>query len=119
MNTGPSRATRQLVAKRAHHVCEMCGLVISAGPHIHHRSPRRMGGSADPDINSPSNLMHLCFTCHGFVERNRYGGYVYGWLCRQGTNPAQQPVLILGNWYFLTVNGEYRDAPDPTEDHDA
>lgn len=63
---------------------------------IHHRYPRGMGGSSNPEINSTANLMVLCGTgttgCHGWVEAHRGQAREDGLLLHgielPGTNPA-------------------------------
>lgn len=38
---------------------------------IHHRVPRRMGGSRDPRLGSAENGVLLCVRCHAWVESHR------------------------------------------------
>lgn len=38
---------------------------------IHHRVPRRMGGSRDPRLGSAENGVLLCVGCHAWVESHR------------------------------------------------
>ena len=51
---------------------------------IHHRKPRKMGGTRRPDINFLPNLVLLCGTgttgCHGWIEANRKAAKATGWL---------------------------------------
>lgn len=77
---------RLLVLERDEWSCVRCSR--SVGEHrlysLHHRCPRRMGGSADLDLNLPSNIVTLCGTgttgCHGWVESNRAEAEAKGWL---------------------------------------
>lgn len=109
-DTGPGRATRTLITQRAGGCCELCGLY---GGDVHHRTPRGIGGSTRSEINEASNLLLLCRNCHAFIETiERASAYTYGWLCPQGTEPGDHPVLILGRWVYLTGEGTYVPAPD-------
>ena len=102
--TGPSTRTKQLVTDRAGYCCEICGLALHDGlvwreaHSFHHRRPRGMGGTRDKAANSPANLLLLCGSgvtgCHGRIERERSTAYIYGWLVRQGDDPAQAPVWV-------------------------
>lgn len=102
--TGPTPDTRQLVLDRAENLCERCG---KAGEQIHHRLPRGAGGTSDPEINSPSNLIVLCSTCHAWIESNRSASYDLGLLVRRGQNPADVPVFLFGETVLLTPEGDY------------
>lgn len=60
-DTGPDQATRQLVRERDTHCCANCGWNIIGRPHgIQHRRARGRGGTRNPAINLPSNLILLC-----------------------------------------------------------
>jgi len=89
-NTGPSRSTRGLVAARSGGVCEL--VCFLAAVHVHHRRPRRAGGSSLADTNSASNLLHLCMFHHEAVEANRSWAYEWGLILSAGADPAQVPV---------------------------
>lgn len=116
-DTGPARATRDVVLDRSMGVCEMCGIRLYAPPRgwlsphaIHHRQPRQMGGTSRPEINSPANLLLLCDgkpnACHPWIESHRAAAYELGLLVRAGADPAKKPVVLEGNdWYLLTDDG--------------
>jgi 5-methylcytosine-specific restriction protein A len=111
--TGPAPDVVDLVYDRAAHSCELCLVAVGPGRgddhELHHRRPRRMGGSLLPDTNLPPNLLLLCPDCHSTVERERAAAYEGGWLVRQGDNPALVPVLIgAQRWVLLTVSGQYK-----------
>jgi 5-methylcytosine-specific restriction protein A len=79
---------------------------------IHHRRPRRMGGTLDPEINSPANLVLLCRACHSDIESHRQQALTDGWLLYSTANPEQQPVSIRGlGLVNLTKNGAYHMHP--------
>lgn len=115
-DTGPSSAVVEAVLERAQYSCELDGAQIGdrrgVDFHVHHRRPRRMGGSQLPDTNQPQNLLILCTDCHGTVESERFAAYGGGWLVRQKQNPLSVPVLILARSVFLTADGRYSTTPD-------
>lgn len=126
--TGPPDEVVDLVLERAGYSCELDGAAVGdrrgVDHHIHHRRPRRMGGSQLPDTNGPQNLLLLCPPCHEMVESERTAAYRGGWLVRQNSDPARTPVLICGAAVFLAPDGRYSDRPparcpecrcDPTE----
>jgi 5-methylcytosine-specific restriction enzyme A len=114
--TGPDKLTVDAVYERAQHCCELC--TLSVGPvrgvdhHVHHRRPRRSGGSSDPATNTPANLLLLCPACHETVESFRTASYEAGWLLRAGDDAAASAVLIWrgSRWTYLTDAG-YADDP--------
>lgn len=114
-NTGPSDEIVDLVLERAQYSCELDGAQVGdrrgTDYHVHHRRPRRMGGSQLPDTNLPQNLLILCADCHSQVESERSVGYEGGWLVRQQEDPALVPVLIFAQLRYLTADGKYADAP--------
>lgn len=105
--------TRMGVILRGGYSCELCGK--NPVENIHHRSPRRMGGTTSPTIHAYPNLLGVCGSgttgCHGYIESNRRKAISYGWLVPQGTNPAVVPAfLIVGGrreWVLLTHDGRY------------
>lgn len=120
-STGPDKLTVEAVYGRATFdglpCCELCGVQVEGTRgvqhHIHHRRPRRMGGSQLPDTNSVVNLLLLDASCHERVERERTAAYAGGWLVRQGERPADVPVLIRAErWYLLTDDAAYAPVED-------
>lgn len=78
------------------------------GEQIHHRKPRSMGGSKDPAINSPANLVLLCSRCHLWVEtKGREAAYDRHLLLRHIEDAAQTPVKLKRGWSTLTDDGRY------------
>jgi 5-methylcytosine-specific restriction protein A len=90
--TGPTLAARAAVQVRDGDYCQRCG---RQGQQIHHRKPRGMGGTSDPMINNPANLVLLCQDCHMWIERNREVGYAQGWLVHRTDDPAMVPMTML------------------------
>jgi 5-methylcytosine-specific restriction protein A len=115
-STGPSAEVVDLVYERAQHSCELC--LTAVGPqrgadhHIHHRRPRRAGGSSRTDTNLPSNLLLLCPTCHEVVESRRLKAYENGWVLRSESDPARCPCTIARGTrvVLLTNEGRYEVA---------
>ena len=103
--TGPDRATADMVLRRDRHRCRRCG---GAGQQIHHRRPRGMGGTRDPLINSPSNLVLLCQACHAWIEGHRTDAARDGWLLSRLTSssPASVPIVTGGLPVWLGDDGD-------------
>lgn len=89
-DTGPSPTVRQQVRFRARYMCERCEL--RHGVQIHHRAPRKMGGTRDPQINSPANLLYLCSDCHAWIESHRESAIRDGQLILRNTTVPFDPV---------------------------
>ncbi|WP_280427190.1 HNH endonuclease [Nocardia brasiliensis] len=100
--TGPSKKVVDLIRDRSAGICEICGW--AEGQQIHHRRPRKMGGTRDPQINSPANLLHLCNLCHAVVEGNRLDAETRGYLLKMGAD-FDQPVWYRGQHKVLDGEG--------------
>lgn len=86
---------RAVVHARARLRCERCARDLAwGGGQIHHRRPRRMGGSRALDVHGPSNLLLLCLGCHEWVERNRAVATAQGLLVAGGGDHAAVPALL-------------------------
>lgn len=77
---------------------------------VHHRRPRRMGGTKRADANAAQNLLILCGSgvtgCHGWVESNRTEAYSRGYLLYDRDNPAEHPFKDgEGRWWLLDEEG--------------
>lgn len=103
-DTGPSPAVRAEVHARSGMCCERCGSsLVWGGGEMHHRRPRKMGGSSVPETNLPSNLVDLCSGCHGWVESHPDLAEVDGWHVRPWRNPADVPIrLFTGELVWLS-----------------
>lgn len=115
--TGPDAITRNVVINRALMACERCGAAVSQGGcQVHHRKPRGAGGSSDPEINSPSNLLLVCNFCHTSIERDRSVAYEQGWLVRREHDPAKSPVWLAGRGFaWLTDDGSIEEIDEEIE----
>lgn len=51
------------VAKREHHICQMCGKTVVKSYQIHHKTYKRFGNE---DLD---DLMFLCEDCHAKIHR--------------------------------------------------
>lgn len=107
-NTGPDRATRELVLERDEYRCIALFGAVCCGDNghleLHHRKPRKAGGRADRRAsNSPANVITICRDCHAWIESRREEAYDAGLLVREHDNPAEVPVQhqIYGLVYLL------------------
>jgi hypothetical protein len=79
---------RATVLSRDKGRCVRCGMsVLNRPSSVHHRLPRRMGGTKDERSADPRNLVTLCDeppapACHREVESYRSLAYETGWLIR-------------------------------------
>lgn len=112
-NTGPSLSVRFLVLARDGHSCVVCGSQDRL--QLHHRLPRRMGGSSRPWINQPQNLLTVCAVDHLWIESRRAEALDMGWLLKEGDDPLDVPAHIVdppGWWLvYLTADGCVLDPP--------
>lgn len=112
-STGPDKLTVEALWARSRGRCEISGVELSGersiGWHVHHRKPRKAGGTRWPGINGIENLLLLSPSAHARVESERTEAYANGWLVRQNDDPAAVQVLIRGRqWCLLTDDGQYR-----------
>lgn len=120
-NTGPTTATRRTVGERAGGCCERCGKIITNEYSIHHRKPRGMGGTSDPAVNSPANLVLLCGSattpdgCHTAVERFRQSAITTGYIVTRTADPATIPIKRHNGWFLLNHNGTMTRTERPEE----
>lgn len=131
-STGPRNDVVEACLERAQYMCEINGCQLSGtrgeGWSLQHRMPRGSGGTPDPRINLPSNLLVACGSgttgCHGLIENQlRAAAYEVRWLlhrcaCLDPFNcvhaPRQMQTLILNErWVYLTDRATYTDASAP------
>jgi 5-methylcytosine-specific restriction protein A len=115
VNTGPTSEMRLLLLNRANYACERCGQRLQQAS-VHHRRPRRMGGSKAPDTNMAQNLLVICGTgttgCHGEIESNRHAALADGYLLYARDNPLEHPVNLHDGWWWLAEDGtKMRNRP--------
>lgn len=107
--TGPTPTVRGIVRARSGGWCERVDC-LRIQEHLHHRSARRAGGSSDPAVNRPSNLVALCAVDHMWVESHRVEAYGLGLLVRAGLMPAEVPVVTRHGRVLLDDEGGWRVA---------
>ncbi len=90
--TDPKPAERDVVRGRSGGVCEFRACTRGA-EQMHHRRPRRMGGSTAPDVNGAANLVDLCAWHHRWVEFHRTAAEALGLLLSARADPLRVPVL--------------------------
>lgn len=84
------------------------------GRSLHHRRPRRMGGTRAVDIHDPSNLLAVCGNgtrgCHGWIESHRRAASEQGWLLASGADPVARAcvlrdgsIVLLRAWGYVTL----------------
>lgn len=99
--TAFDRDLKLAIWQRDNGQCFRCGHAVWQGD-VHHRKARGMGGSKDPRLNSPANLLLLCRGCHDWVETHRAPARVFGWLLRDVADAEATPALGHdGVWYVL------------------
>lgn len=108
-NTGPSKATLELVMERSGDVCEFptCG---AQAVHTHHRRPRRLGGTRRPETNQAANLVRLCLHHHDWVESNRLTALNMGMLLHDGDDPAGTSIVCSHGLVHLDNEGGWAVA---------
>lgn len=113
--SGIPTKVRELVWTRDGASCARCGISILNRPSsIHHRKPRGMGGTRDPRINDPRNLVRLCGSgvtgCHGRIESNRTAAMEKGWLIRSLDDLDRPLITPLGTRIELRADGTREDT---------
>lgn len=98
--------TRRLIRERAKDRCELCGVSAQQGSQIHHRRPRGMGGTKNPESRSAANGLLVHFRCHQRIELNRADAIKNGWLVLQ-SGDLTQPVRLHHGWVVLLPDGTY------------
>lgn len=123
-DTGPDRTTRELVAERDQYCCVGCGRQLLTGPRsLQHRKARGAGGTSDPAVNRPSNLIWLCGTattpdsCHLAAESRTEQTRTAGLWVPSWADPAKVPVwhAPINGWVLLDDNGELTTCTPPEE----
>jgi 5-methylcytosine-specific restriction enzyme A len=114
-DTGPDRGTRELVYERDDYSCAWCGITILNRQYsLQHRRSRGDGGSSDPRINAPSNLITLCGSatspggCHLKCKQQYTEAEALGFVVslNSAADPADVPVLhAMYGLVFLNDDG--------------
>lgn len=95
--------------------CLRCCRSLTGARSLHHRFSRSMGGSRDPRLNDPRNLVWLCGSgitgCHGWVESHRTEATELGWLLASIVDVDTSLRNMFGQSFALTPDGKI--TPDP------
>ena len=111
MSTGPDATTVEHILMRDYYACIRCKTSIRGqqrgyGWSVHHRRPRRMGGSRQADTNLHANLIILCGSavtgCHHYIESHGDESIRKGWKLHERSVPAEEPLLWRGRIVLLT-----------------
>lgn len=116
-DTGPTAATRRLIAERSDGMCEGTNCGQPATDH-HHRLNRKAGGrhgEAAIRINGAAWLIHTCRRHHAEVTSPfgpmREKALRSGWLLLEHQDGTTVPVLYRGRWVLLTNDGQCVPVP--------
>lgn len=120
-NTGPDRSVREIVDERDDWTCACCGNSVYGRPFSRqHRVARGMGGTSDPALNLPSNLILLCGSatspggCHLACEQREERMHELGFWLNSWENPAVVPVAHASyGWVLLLDDGGVDVLPLP------
>ncbi len=113
-NTGPSAAMVRKVRERDGWRCVHCGTTenLTTG----HRKNRGSGGSSDPAINRPSNLITECAAANALSESDagfRLRALEKGWKVLQFKDPRLVRCWVLGRGpVFLLDDGSFTFNPE-------
>ena len=91
---------------------EWTGAPLRPGWTVHHRQPRRMGGTRNPAIHSLANLVavngHGTLGSHGWIESHRAEATDRGYLVPMGMDPEVVPIrLWSGRTVWLSPDGPF------------
>jgi hypothetical protein len=96
------------VNERSEGWCEVCG--VERVYDVHHRHPRKSGGTKRYWIGLASNALGVCRMDHNLIEARRKLAMMFGWLVPEGHDPESQPVLYRGEWKRLGSDGSVEAA---------
>jgi 5-methylcytosine-specific restriction endonuclease McrA len=83
---------RKLVLARD---CEKCLRCLGEATDVHHRKPKGMGGTSDPEVAfGLANLVSLCRECHNGIHGAPAQSYLSGYLVHSWDDPASTPLLV-------------------------
>ena len=104
------QVVRLLIMERSGQICERCACHPASD--IHHRCPRKKGGSRLTWMGLASNGVALCRPCHDWAEANRGDeAFDLGWRIRQGeaeqNNGCETTPLVdtIGRIWLLFNDG--------------
>jgi hypothetical protein len=112
-STGPTSTVRERVYVRDGYACVRCASTQNLT--IQHRINRAMGGSSDPGINLPVNLLTACHGCNMHFEAEPSAAYQYGWKVRRPADPGAVPVWVQA-WGWVLLGNDFTLRPAPGQD---
>ena len=72
-----------------------CLYCLGEADDVHHRSPKKMGGTKDEYIAfGLANLVSLCRSHHDWVHSNPAQAYKLGFLVHSWEDPAEVPIVL-------------------------
>lgn len=92
--------------------CYHCGASDQLSPH--HRINRGMGGSKNPQLNAPSNIIALCWAVNMQLETTPVIaelGRKFGWKLTRGQDPLAVPVWDAQAQQWYRLDDEYGRTP--------
>lgn len=103
---------RDIVTARSGGRCEVCG---DPAWDVHHRHPRKSGGTKRQWVGLASNALAVCRLCHNLIESRRHLAMLLGWLVPADTDPSLWPVVYRGDKVVLDADGGIERVPDDPE----
>ena len=83
---------RKLVLSRDGNKCIWC---LGDADDVHHRAPKKMGGTKDEYIAfGLANLVSLCREHHSWVHAHPAEAYKLGFLVHSWEDPADVPIVL-------------------------
>ena len=106
----------------AHPGCVGCGRPVTE---VHHRAPRRAGGTRRVEVGAPYNGLGLCSPHHAWTERHRATAGFLGWLLHEPDPAAPFWTRQFGwcRWGLLDDGPPcwciqpFQPSPGPDADH--
>ena len=90
---------------QAHPGCVGCGRPVTE---VHHRAPRRAGGTRRVEVGAPYNGLGTCRSCHSYAESHRTTAALLGWILHEPDPDA--PFFTISGWLRWTL---LDDHPHP------
>lgn len=112
-STGPTAAVQRSVRARDGGVCVVCGQTGTPWDPlvIHHRRNRGQGGSTDPALNQPANLLLVHSSVNSAWEADAGRAAVArraGWKVSRYVDAPETPVRYPDGWWLLDDDGGRR-----------
>lgn len=97
-----------------------CAGCLARAVEVHHRAPRRAGGTSRAVVGELPNALALCSACHHWAERDRCAAEDLGWILHDPSPGAPWWSVIWGWRRWVLVQGCWlHSAADPPHDSPA